>query len=181
LFGSIILSSFTLIDDLMVRKNKYSSNYLTEITLESLIILVYNFPLIKAFLGRKLVKELNDIINTNEVNEITTAKYEIIALSSQYTQIQIKEFIERVDDKLCFICRKKEKNTILLPCTHCLTCIDCVKKAYQYKISRKCGPRCPECRKNITCYYKKKSKQEDKSFSFLRFRPDNSLISEGKN
>jgi hypothetical protein len=181
LFGSIILSSITLLDNLMVLKNKYFSNYLADITFESLIISIYIFPLIIAFLNRKLVQELNEKINTNEVNEMTSAKNEIISLSSHYTQFHIKEFIERVEDKLCFICKKKEKNSIFLPCAHSLTCIDCVKKAYQYNISRKCRPRCPECRNEIACYYKKKSKQEDKSFSFLRFRPDISLISQVKN
>lgn len=176
LFGSIIIPTLILLDNLMDPMNKYSSNYITELTFEFLYNLIYMYPLVIAFLSRKLVKELNEKVNIDECNEIIFAKNEIITLSSQFSENHIKELIEKVDDKLCFICKKKERNTILLPCTHSVSCINCVKMAYQGILSRKWRPRCPECGLEIGCYYRKKSRQEDKSFSYLRFKPDKFLI-----
>ena len=50
--------------------------------------------------------------------------------------------ISKDDDKICFICNDKEKNTILLPCFHQM-CSDC------YAHIKKTANKCPFCRGKI--------------------------------
>ena len=150
-------------------------------TLEFPVSFIYIFPILNGVIIRKLVKEFNEKVNIDEINKINLAKYELIAISSQFSQQYIKEIFEEVDEKICIICRKKERNTILLPCTHSLVCIHCLHIAYEFIIVKVYQPKCPECKREISCYYKKKPKQIDTSLSFLRFKSDYSLINLERN
>ena len=52
------------------------------------------------------------------------------------------------DDQTCIVCQDAEPDTCLLPCGHANYCFQCANHLKEGRA--KGGPKCPECRKEIT-------------------------------
>ena len=123
----------------------------------------------------KLVRDITVFVQLEAVLQRAITKKEILNLKSQLSVNYISNYINESNPNRCIICKKNNRNIVILPCKHLLVCKTCIQKAYHFNISDLSKPSCPKCAVKIQCYYTLKPKKEQSCYSDCKLNEETFL------
>jgi len=107
---------------------------------------------IRIFEPTTLKSELTSLINHGSSLQLLqnlNTQQDIVSKLIQYYSMKVESPTQTIDEQIikslqklidCIICMKNQRNTLLMPCRHFITCTECINK---------CEERCPVCRQHI--------------------------------
>jgi len=156
---SVLLSVVLIISqfyDILLKYNKLEldSNKISPWKIEFIFSLIQIFSLVIGLLAYKFMRVIKYYCNHDLVNNRNSIKEEMIHLKNSIPLKDFLLYLQNIDKDKCFICKSKNRNITIYPCTHSLVCNECMCIVYKLDIKSLSNPNCPACNIEIRSFAK---------------------------
>ncbi len=122
---------------------------------DNMMLLMFSIPyLFDCFVGIYNYLFLRKISMYNDKENKKKFVKEKPKLAKKFTEDEIDSHINNISSGQCVICMNDNRNTVLNPCGHMLSCENCTKRIFERKALDYTDVKCPLCKRKCENFIK---------------------------